>query len=292
MNAELLTDVVRLVLPPAVGAAVATTIGGILKRAARRTPAQAGAAGTLKLSGGSSTTWPAPKTTAEAATRPQRLLRAADYVWKAIDRLPPLKRRASTWKATLLGSVLVGFGIAAYFRTAADVLVGLALTLPLLVGVSLSPEARDDSQVDPTGPAWLSAVTYTTMALTGLYAYLRTVSSNRRLDAASPSLLERRSAEERKVALAREVQLRAAEGWRVESAGDFEAVISRVRRPNHVLHLVVTLLTLFWGFVWIAVTLAARSRHEREYRRAFVDEFGNRSVDPLPAPEGTTSLAP
>lgn len=48
-------------------------------------------------------------------------------------------------------------------------------------------------------------------------------------------------------------------GWRVESHTEAQAVLVSGQRPNHLLHLVLTLCTCgFWGFVWIVVALTIR----------------------------------
>ena len=45
-------------------------------------------------------------------------------------------------------------------------------------------------------------------------------------------------------------------GWRVESRTDQQAVIVKGHRPNHILHLILTIVTLgAWAIVWIAVVV-------------------------------------
>ena len=45
-------------------------------------------------------------------------------------------------------------------------------------------------------------------------------------------------------------------GWRVESRTDQQAVIVKGHRPNHILHLILTIVTLgVWAIVWIAVVV-------------------------------------
>ena len=45
-------------------------------------------------------------------------------------------------------------------------------------------------------------------------------------------------------------------GWRVESRTEHQAVIVKGHRPNHILHLILTLITLgVWAFVWILVVI-------------------------------------
>lgn len=85
-------------------------------------------------------------------------------------------------------------------------------------------------------------------------------------ESAPPSLEQRRSI------LASAVAQQVRKGWRVESQTDYQATLAKGHRPNHLLHLILTLLTLgIWGIVWIIVTLT-----NREKRKSIaVDEFGN-----------------
>lgn len=53
-----------------------------------------------------------------------------------------------------------------------------------------------------------------------------------------------------------------ANGWRVESRSQTQAVLVRGEPVNHILHAILTVSTcLLWGIVWLAV--AAASRVER-----------------------------
>jgi Na+-transporting NADH:ubiquinone oxidoreductase subunit NqrC len=63
-------------------------------------------------------------------------------------------------------------------------------------------------------------------------------------------------------------------GWRVESRSDYQAVFSKGKRPNHILHLLLTIFTLgLWGIVWIF--LAITSHQKRQV--VSVDEYGQRT---------------
>jgi hypothetical protein len=85
----------------------------------------------------------------------------------------------------------------------------------------------------------------------------------------------RKSADARKEALARVVTAQVADGARVESGSDYQAVLVRGHRPNNTLHLILTLVTAgLWGIVWIAV--AAIGGEKRSV--ASVDEWGNSSI--------------
>jgi hypothetical protein len=85
------------------------------------------------------------------------------------------------------------------------------------------------------------------------------------------SELTTRSPAQRKKMLARAVANRVREGWRIESQADHEAVIVRGQRPNHALHLILTLLTVgLWAIVWVAVSwLGGEERGVLE-----IDEYG------------------
>jgi hypothetical protein len=69
-----------------------------------------------------------------------------------------------------------------------------------------------------------------------------------------PAGTEKKTPEERKALLAQAVANWVHGDWRVESQTDFQAVMVKGHRTNHVLHLILTLVTLgIWamsGFSW------------------------------------------
>jgi Ca2+/Na+ antiporter len=81
-----------------------------------------------------------------------------------------------------------------------------------------------------------------------------------------------KSPEERKAFLAQAVTSWIRQGWRVESQSDYQAVLVKGHRPNHILHLLLSIFTLgLWLVVWIIVALAGG-----EKRRVInVDQYGN-----------------
>jgi len=82
----------------------------------------------------------------------------------------------------------------------------------------------------------------------------------------------RRSADERKVILAQQLQTAAARGLRIESQSDFQAVLVEGKPVNHVLHAILTIFTcLLWGIVWAII--AGTGGETRQM--VMVDEFGN-----------------
>ena len=81
--------------------------------------------------------------------------------------------------------------------------------------------------------------------------------------------------EERKAALNEKIQQSIVLGSRVESQGDFQAVLVRGRRPNHVLHLLLSIVTVgLWLIIWVLLVIGGGER-----RALFtVDEYGNVNV--------------
>lgn len=84
-----------------------------------------------------------------------------------------------------------------------------------------------------------------------------------------------KSADERKQLLARALQTQIAQGARIESQSDFQAVVIKGKHVNHVLHLILTLVTFFmWGIVWLALVITGGEKRSI----VAVDEYGNVSV--------------
>jgi len=77
---------------------------------------------------------------------------------------------------------------------------------------------------------------------------------------------------ERKVLLAHTLQGQVAGGARIESQGDFQAVVIKGHRPNHLLHFVIGIFTFgLWWIVWLFITIFGG-----ESRQLInVDQFGN-----------------
>jgi len=85
----------------------------------------------------------------------------------------------------------------------------------------------------------------------------------------------RKSSDERKESLARTVSGQVASGARVESQSDYQAVVVRGKSVNHVLHLILTLVTLgLWAIVWIALAIFGGEKRSL----VTVDEYGNVAV--------------
>lgn len=89
---------------------------------------------------------------------------------------------------------------------------------------------------------------------------------------------ERKSQDQRKEILARLVTGQVADGARVESQSDYQAVLVRGHRLNNTLHLILTVVTFgLWGLVWLAVALIGGEKRSV----ASVDEWGNSSIQRL-----------
>ena len=84
--------------------------------------------------------------------------------------------------------------------------------------------------------------------------------------------VEIKPADERRAALAQQLQQAATRGLRVESQQDYQAVLIEGKPVNHTLHAILTIVTCFlWGVVW--AVLAATGGEKRH--QLLVDEFGN-----------------
>lgn len=81
--------------------------------------------------------------------------------------------------------------------------------------------------------------------------------------------------EERKALLANTLQGQVARGGRIESQGDFQAVVVRGHRPNHLLHFLIGIFTLgLWWIVWFFIAIFGGEKRQM----LSVDEFGNTFV--------------
>ena len=88
----------------------------------------------------------------------------------------------------------------------------------------------------------------------------------------------RKTSEERRELLARQITSLITQGRRVESQSDFQAVLVQGHRVNHVLHLIMTLITLgVWAIVWLAIVFLGGEKREVVQ----VDEWGNPTISRL-----------
>jgi hypothetical protein len=80
------------------------------------------------------------------------------------------------------------------------------------------------------------------------------------------------TSEERQAGLARAVSNSVRNGWAIEGQTSYQAVLVKGHRPNHILHLILTLVTMgLWAIVWILVAVLGG-----EKRLVIdVDEYGH-----------------
>ena len=79
----------------------------------------------------------------------------------------------------------------------------------------------------------------------------------------------------RRAALAREIEAWVREGYRVETQMDYQAVVLKGHRTNHVLHVILSVITLgLWLLIWLLVAVFGGERR----RLLVVDEFGKIDV--------------
>lgn len=77
---------------------------------------------------------------------------------------------------------------------------------------------------------------------------------------------------ERKALLANTLQGQVANGARIESQGDFQAVVVRGHRVNHLLHFLIGIFTLgLWWLVWLVIAITGGEKRQM----ITVDQFGN-----------------
>ena len=92
-------------------------------------------------------------------------------------------------------------------------------------------------------------------------------------DAAAPQQSStKKTAEERRALLAQAIQSQVVAGGRVESQSEFQAVVIKGHKVNHVLHFIIGFFTFFlWWIVWLVISLTGGEKREL----VSVDEFGN-----------------
>jgi hypothetical protein len=81
---------------------------------------------------------------------------------------------------------------------------------------------------------------------------------------------------EREDLLARAVAQQVRSGWRLQADSQFQAVLVKGRRPNHKLHLTLTIGTCgLWGIVWLAIWIFGGEQREV----LVVDEQGQTNIE-------------
>jgi hypothetical protein len=86
------------------------------------------------------------------------------------------------------------------------------------------------------------------------------------------SLPSRKSEEARRAAMAQAIQNEVVQGGRIESQSDFQAVFVFGKPVNHILHLLLTVLTCgIWGLVWLGLIIWGGE----ERIMVQIDDYGN-----------------
>lgn len=87
-----------------------------------------------------------------------------------------------------------------------------------------------------------------------------------------PSTTTEATPDQRKRALSQAVNNRVAGGYRVQSQTDTDAILVKGKPTNHILHLILSLVTFgFWFLVWPIIWLI-----NKETRLILsVDDYGN-----------------
>jgi hypothetical protein len=81
-----------------------------------------------------------------------------------------------------------------------------------------------------------------------------------------------KSAEERKAILDSALARAGGRGWRIETRSDFQAMIAQGHRVNHILHLILSIITFgLWLIVWILMGVFGGEKRAM----VTVDEYGN-----------------
>ena len=87
--------------------------------------------------------------------------------------------------------------------------------------------------------------------------------------------MDQKTDSERKKLLAQAINSQVVGGARVESQGDFQAVMVRGKQVNHTLHVILSVLTCgLWALIW--GTLAAAGGEKRFVVQ--IDEYGNTNI--------------
>ncbi len=82
---------------------------------------------------------------------------------------------------------------------------------------------------------------------------------------------------ERQKILEEKILMEQAGGKRLESQMGFQAVLVTEKKPNHLVHLILTVLTGgLWALIWIFVVLSSKDRREILQ----VDEYGMTKIIP------------
>jgi len=85
-----------------------------------------------------------------------------------------------------------------------------------------------------------------------------------------------RSDAERKSILEKQIIFYVSTGWRLETQTEFAAVMSSGKGLNHILHLLLSIVTIgFWLIIWLFLLMVNRITK----LTISIDKFGNTSIE-------------
>jgi hypothetical protein len=98
------------------------------------------------------------------------------------------------------------------------------------------------------------------------------------VEATTPTAPMKWTTDQRKELLGRQIAIQCARGARVESQGDYQAVVVFGHRVNHVLHFLIGFVTFFmWWIVWVLLAITGGEKRTM----LSVDEWGIPTVQKL-----------
>ena len=84
--------------------------------------------------------------------------------------------------------------------------------------------------------------------------------------------------DDRKRKVANQIRMEVTSGGRIESQGDFDAVVATGKDVNHTVHLIATIFTCgIWGLVWLVIALTGGVKR----KMVSVDEYGQLLVQSI-----------
>ena len=101
-----------------------------------------------------------------------------------------------------------------------------------------------------------------------------------------PEILELKDYETRKLIFENGLRSYSVSGYTIETKNDFDAVITKQNRTNHLLHACITFIgglitcgVLFlWGIVWIILSIVNKNPERHGF---WVDEYGKMHLKKL-----------
>jgi len=95
----------------------------------------------------------------------------------------------------------------------------------------------------------------------------------------TPEVLELKDDVTRKTILENGLRSYAVSGYSIETKNDFDAVITKQNRTNHILHFLLLAPTCgFWVFPWIYLTIVNKNPERHGFS---VDEYGKMNLNKL-----------